>query len=191
MPYPTTTTSTTTTALAPAPRRSIAATLTAAAVAAVLAAALPTGPALVALVAAMVLGALAAALGLRAQWAAATPQPVAPRQVLPAQQLATVPDGELSDQLQALRAGYVAKVNSALQAGRDDLAEELSAAYTEQALELLAGTGAPQETAATADGVREPGTVRTLVRRFDRYTLEAFRPTTPYRHELVHSGSAR
>ena len=190
MPYPTTTTTTTTT-LAPAPRRAVSATLAAAAVAAVLAAALPTGPALVALVAAMALGVVAATIGLRAQWAAATPQPAAPRQVLPAPQPVTVPQGELSEQLQTLRAGYVAKVNSALEAGRDDLAEELSGAYTEQALELLAGTGAPLEAPAAADGDRQPGAVRTLVRRFDRYTLEAFRPTTPYRHELVHSSSGR
>ena len=86
-----------------------------------------------------------------------------------------------STELAALRAEYTRKVNAALEAGRDDLAGELAAAYTDESLRVITDAEAPAGGSAS-------GTFRTLLRRFDRYTLEAFRPAAPYRIELVRSG---
>jgi len=185
----------------PAPRRTAVAALLGAVVLGVLAAALPTGPALACLALALAAGALAAVLGLRDQWHAAAPQPAAaprtprtlqPETVLPRTVATPAVRAELTGRLEALRAAYVGKVNSALDAGREDLVGELSDAYTEQALQLLTD-GAPAPAAAAdrpASRAPRASTFSTLVRRFDRYTLEAFRPAAPYRRELVH-GDAR
>ena len=200
----------------PAPRRTAVAALLGAVVLGVLAAALPTGPALACLALALAAGALAAVLGLRDQWHAAAPQPAAaprplrteqsetvqsetvqpetvlPETVLPRTVVTPAVRTELTGRLEALRAAYVGKVNSALDAGREDLVGELSDAYTEQALQLLTD-GAPAPAAAAdrpASRAPRASTFSTLVRRFDRYTLEAFRPAAPYRRELVH-GDAR
>ena len=99
----------------------------------------------------------------------------------------TIPTPDPTTALAALRDEYTRKVNSALAAGRDDLAGELAEAYADESLRLI--TDSPElPRTSEEDDVRMTATLKTLLRRFDRYTLEAFRPAAPYRNELVRSG---
>ena len=99
----------------------------------------------------------------------------------------TTPTTDPTTTLSALPAEYTRKVNSALAAGRDDLAGELAEAYADESLRLITDSPALPRT-SEEDDVHVTATLKTLLRRFDRYTLEAFRPAAPYRNELVRSG---
>jgi hypothetical protein len=182
------------TAVRPADRRTVRAALLGAVVAGVLAAALPGAASLLLLAVAAALSVLAAAVGLRTQWEAATPAPARPAR--PQVRPATALPADLDAQLRALRTTYAAKIDVALATGRDDLVAELSDDYADESLRLLTGAPLPARTEQLSplphhyseDDVHIPAGVKSLLRRFDRYTLEAFRPATPYRNELVRSG---
>jgi hypothetical protein len=88
-----------------------------------------------------------------------------------------------------MRAAYVAKVNAAVQADRQDLAHEL--ATSTFAAEFGTRPTARRSSGRTPGG-RPPGQasapltrMRRLTRRslerFDRYTLDVFNPGAPYR----------
>jgi hypothetical protein len=67
---------------------------------------------------------------------------------------------------------YAHQVNSAVACGRPDLVADLSAAYQQEA----GITSAPAERAPSALLARS----KDLLRRLDRYTLEAYNPAWPY-----------
>lgn len=78
---------------------------------------------------------VAAVIAIRAHWAVAlAEEPLPP--VLPAAP-AVRTDDDLAQELRRLHAAHVEKVNGALDEGREDLARELSDAYTDEALELI------------------------------------------------------
>ena len=93
-----------------------------------------------------------------------------------------------------MRAAYVHKVNSAVQAGRDGLAHELAErTFAEEIAEgdAIRRTPARRDRARTHGG-RPPGQAasplgrmgrftRRSLKRFDQYTLDVFNPGAPYR----------
>jgi hypothetical protein len=98
------------------------------------------------------------------------------------------PTTQADDRLSHLHDAYVAKVNAALDAGRDDLVREFAQAFDEESAELTGvhtldrrpGRRTPHTRAPRAAA---PATsrVRASLRRFDRYTLEVMNPGHPYR----------
>ena len=96
------------------------------------------------------------------------------------------PAGASSERLVRMHASYVRKVNSVVEADRDDLAEEFATSFAEE-------SGAGRRTSASPDrrpagrgrGGRAPGRAGSFTRRslerFDRYTLEVFNAGTPVR----------
>jgi hypothetical protein len=78
---------------------------------------------------------MAAVSAMRTQWAAAVAperRPAATPSAAPA-----VDGDDLARELRRLHAVHVEKVNEALDEGREDLAQELSDSYADQALELI------------------------------------------------------
>jgi hypothetical protein len=98
--------------------------------------------------AASALGA-AAALGLRSP---RTPAPALlsgpPSPSSEPVALDVVDDGELTTRLARLHEDHVEQANSAVGEGRDDLLQELSDSYLEQAMALMTGAGLPPARAA-------------------------------------------
>ena len=93
-----------------------------------------------------------------------------------------------------MRAAYVHKVNSAVQAGRDGLAHELAdRTFAEEtaagdAVRRTSGRRTPPRTpggrppAQAASPLGRMGRfTRRSLKRFDQYTLEVFNPGAPYR----------
>jgi hypothetical protein len=100
-----------------------------------------------------------------------------------------------------MHAAYVRKVNSVVEAGRDDLAHELAQTFAEESSGGSAtGTdvGSPRgrlggrPTPSRGSSGRPPGQAttrlgtvgrftRSSIERFDRYTLEVFNAGSPYR----------
>jgi hypothetical protein len=78
----------------------------------------------------------AAALGIRT----AAPAPTLP--ALPAPGAADA-DVELTAQLRQLHDDHVERANAAVAEGREDLLQELSDSYVEQAMALMTGAGTP------------------------------------------------
>jgi hypothetical protein len=103
----------------------------------------PTADLVVLALAAIALGA-AALLGRRARRAAGTPiGPAVPTADLaPADTGAVTPD-VLTERLRALYEDHVEKVNMAVGEGREDLVQELSDGYMDEALSLIAGGARP------------------------------------------------
>jgi hypothetical protein len=177
--------------ISPAPRPPVRLLLVAAGLA-VLAAVLAPAAALVALVLGVAVLATAAVLGFRARWQAAAPANRAP---LPAGRPVSADQDDVTARLRQLHARYVEQVNAALDTGRTDLAAELSDGYTDEALRLItAGKPVPAApgpltrpssttvlTMPEEAPVRLASTLRDLLRRFDRYTVEVFQPAYPYR----------
>ena len=102
------------------------------------------GPAagLAALLAASAALLAAAVVGARAHWTAALagePAVAAPI----SSPLERVPGDVLAVQLRALQQRATDKVSRALQAGREDLARELSDSYADDALQLITAAGQP------------------------------------------------
>jgi len=96
-----------------------------------------------------------------------------------------------------MHAAYAHKVNSLVEAGRDDLAHDLAEAFAEESSATPAG-GSPDRRAAgrrtpsRGRSGRRPGQAdtplggmgrftRRSLDRFDRYTLDVFNPGAPYR----------
>ena len=77
----------------------------------------------------------AGVLSLLLQWAATVPAPPGAGPVEPAEAAAL-----LVERLRGLRRRHLADVDAALDAGRPDLARELSDRYTDEALLLLTGS---------------------------------------------------
>jgi hypothetical protein len=111
----------------------------------------------------------------------------APGSVLPRHEAA-------DERLVRMRAAYVHKVNSVVEAGRDDLADELATAFAHEAAAPRlpvghsrrpgGGRGTPARTrtgSPTSQSTAPGGGVRGLIRRFDRYTLDVFNAGTPTR----------
>jgi hypothetical protein len=108
---------------------------------------------------------------------------------LPAPNPSTGPRGEGTEQrIVRMRAAYTGKINSAVQAGREELAHELAErTFAEELSALHAG----RRTSVRTPGTRPPGQVPTRLARmgrftrrsldrFDRYTVDAFNPGHPY-----------
>jgi hypothetical protein len=75
-----------------------------------------------------------------------------------------------------MHAAYVRKVNSVVEAGRDDLAHELAQTFAEESSggsATVAHVVSPRGQATTRLGTVGRFT-RSSVERFDRYTLEVF-----------------
>jgi hypothetical protein len=101
-----------------------------------------------------------------------------------------------------MHAAYVRKVNSVVEAGRDDLAHELAQTFAEDSSggsATGAHVGSPRgrraagcPTPSRGSSGRPPGQAttrlgtvgrftRSSIERFDRYTLEVFNAGSPYR----------
>jgi hypothetical protein len=81
-------------------------------------------------------------VGLRAGWVVARPDPdgsVVTTPVSPAD----VPSEDLTERLRRLHDDHVEKVNMALGEDRDDLVQDLSDSYMDQALRLITAGGRP------------------------------------------------
>lgn len=91
----------------------------------------------------IVLGA-AAALGVHSR--SATPAAPAPAPTAPAPD--AVDGGELSARLTRLHDDHVERVNAAVGEGREDMLQELSDSYVEQAMTLMTTAGLPPARAA-------------------------------------------
>ncbi len=112
---------------------------------------------------------------------------------LPAPGSALPPHEAAAERLVRMRAAYLHKVNSVVEAGRDDLADELATAYAREAAAARpaaahtrrpgGGRGTPARTrTGSPTKSATPGRgVRAMIRRFDRYTLEVFNAGTPTR----------
>ncbi|RBY94896.1 hypothetical protein DQ244_06515 [Blastococcus sp. TBT05-19] len=96
------------------------------------------------------------------------------------------------DRLVRMRAAYLHKINSAVEADREDLADELATSFAHEAAALQtpqsrtrrASSGTPTRTRTgrpASRATRAGGTVRAMIRRFDRHTLEVFNAGTPTR----------
>ena len=100
------------------------------------------------------------------------------------------------DDTTGVHAAYVQKANSLVQAGREDLAEELSATFAADTDASGAGSPPPSHDRRVAGrrsptrdrSGRRPGATsrlgrltRTSLSRLDRYTLDVFNPPSPYR----------
>jgi hypothetical protein len=89
------------------------------------------------------------------------------------------------DRLSDLHDAYVAKVNAALDAGRNDLVREFAAAYDEESAELAGGHLLDRRPGRRALRTRVAAPAmsraRESLRRFDRYTLRVMNPSHPYR----------
>ena len=88
-----------------------------------------------------------------------------------------------TERMVRMRADYLRKANSLVEAGRDDLAHELTQSFAEEA-----GGVARRRTRTRSQDGRRPRSVNRLgaltrrsLRRFDRYTLDVFNPGAPYR----------
>ena len=106
-----------------------------------------------------------------------------------------LPRHEAGDErLVRMRAAYVHKVNSVVEAGRDDLADELATAFAHELAaprsaegrtrRASASRGTPARTRTGSPTTRSAapgGGVRAVIRRLDRYTLEVFNAGTPVR----------
>lgn len=106
-----------------------------------------------------------------------------------------LPRHEAGDErLVRMRAAYVHKVNSVVEAGRDDLADELATAFAEESSAPRSpqvrtrrpsgGRGTPARTRTGSPTTRSAtpgGGVRAMMRRIDRYTLDVFNAGTPTR----------
>src|SRR5215218_8207524 len=107
----------------------------------------------------------------------------------------TEPTGRSDERIVRMHAAYAQKANSLMQAGREDLAHELSDSFVEES----AGTqharrDAGRRTPTRDDRGRRPGTgesrltrmsrlTRSSIDRFDRYTLDVFNAGSPYRSD--------
>ena len=93
-----------------------------------------------------------------------------------------------------MHAAYVRKANSAVEAGRDGLADELATAFAHEVAaprsaegrtrRASASRGTPARTRTGSPTTRSAapgGGVRAVMRRIDRYTLEVFNAGTPTR----------
>jgi hypothetical protein len=88
----------------------------------------------------------AAVLGLRAGWTAALPAPAgsaARTRAASPVDLGAATGDELTERLRQLHDDHVEKVNMAVGEGREDLVQELSESYTDQALGLITGGARP------------------------------------------------
>jgi hypothetical protein len=112
---------------------------------------------------------------------------------------ASAPSPGVEDRLVRMHAAYVEKVNSVVQAGRDDLAHELAETFDEESSgthspgghinlarsRRAAGRGAPNRSrngrAPGQSATRVGRFTRRSLERFDRYTLDVFNPGSPYR----------
>jgi len=84
----------------------------------------------------------ASALGLRAATPATAPS--ADLSAVPAAAaLDVVADGELTAQLARLHDEHVEQANAAVAEGREDLLQEISDSYVEQAMSVMTGAGIP------------------------------------------------
>jgi hypothetical protein len=88
---------------------------------------------------------LAAALGLST---ARVPAPVRPTGSSPAPALRHAAGDDLTTELARLHDEHVERVNAAVGEGRDDLLQELSDSYVEQAMSLMTAAGLPPARAA-------------------------------------------
>jgi hypothetical protein len=84
----------------------------------------------------------AAALGLGTSTPATVPTSALPA-VPAAGPLDAVADGELTAQLARLHDEHVEQANAAVAEGREDLLQEISDSYVEQAMSLMTGAGMP------------------------------------------------
>jgi hypothetical protein len=89
---------------------------------------------------------LGAAAALGAHTRSATPDVPAPALTAPA--LDAVDGGELTARLTRLHDDHVERVNAAVGEGREDLVQELSDSYVEQAMALMTTAGLPPARAA-------------------------------------------
>lgn len=107
---------------------------------------------------------------------------------------ASEPTGRYDERIVRMHAAYAQKANSLVQAGREDLAHELSDVFVEES----AGTQHTRRDAGrrtpTRDGSgRRPGgegrlsrmgrITRSSMNRFDRYTLDVFNAGSTYRSD--------
>ncbi|MCA0143692.1 hypothetical protein [Blastococcus sp. LR1] len=102
-----------------------------------------------------------------------------------------LPRHEAADErLVRMRAAYIHKINSAVEADREDLADELAASFRHEAAALRSpeartrrsSRGTPARTRTGRPASRATGgTVRAVFQRFDRYTLQVFNAGTPTR----------
>ncbi|WP_104523994.1 hypothetical protein [Blastococcus atacamensis] len=109
----------------------------------------------------------------------------APRTVLPRHDAA-------DERLVRMRTAYVYKIDSAVEVDRENLADELATSFAHEASALRfsdarprrpsRGTPARTRTGSPASrATAAGGTMRALIRRFDRYTLKVFNAGTPTR----------
>jgi hypothetical protein len=95
-----------------------------------------------------------------------------------------------------MHAAYAQKANSLVEAGRDDLAHELSDTFVEEAAgaQPNARRDAGRRTPTRDQSGRRPGggmirlarmgrITRSSLNRFDRYTLDVFNAGSPYRSD--------
>jgi hypothetical protein len=91
-----------------------------------------------------------------------------------------------------MRAAYTEKINSAVQADRMDLAQELA---ERTFVDELAGHPAGRRPVTRTPGLRPPGqaptrlarigqVTRRSLHRLDRYTVDVFNPGHPYRSDV-------
>lgn len=87
-----------------------------------------------------------------------------------------------------MQAAYAEKINSAVEADREELAHELERTFAEE----LSGQPAGRRGSDRTRGVRPPTRLarmgrftRRSLHRLDRYTLDVFNPGHPYRPDAV------
>ena len=102
-----------------------------------------------------------------------------------------LPRHEAADErLVRMRAAHLFKINSAVEADRADLVDELATSFSHETSDLRSpdartrrpSRGTPGRTRSGGPASRAAGgTVRAMLRRLDRYTLDVFNPPSPYR----------
>jgi hypothetical protein len=93
------------------------------------------------------------------------------------------------DRIVRMHADYLRKANAAVEAGRDDLVQELAESFAQESTGASAGArrAAGRRSPTRGQDGRRPGgdnrlgrITRRSLSRFDRYTLDVFNPGAPY-----------
>jgi hypothetical protein len=104
----------------------------------------------------------------------------------------TTPHTATDERLVRMHAHYLQKANSLVQAGRDDLAQELAETFAEESAGVHNGArrSPGRRTPTRGQGGRRPEAdtrlgrmsriTRSSLNRFDRYTLDVFNAGSPY-----------
>lgn len=93
------------------------------------------------------------------------------------------PDESGAQRMVRMQAAYAQKVNSLVDAGRDDLVPELSDAFAAETATIRRDAGRRTPTRNPRGRGPGGGRLRRSLRRFDRYTLDVFNAGSPYRSD--------